>query len=298
MAESTDPITLRLEGARAVRGISLSDFESFLESFITALRDFDRDRRGEPTRKSGHPEARAEAVAAFRLVGFRPGSAVAELEPQLPSEVEGSERFLDSELLQVANLRALIASVEREEALPESVTDCLERAIRSAGEDGSLSIRLGREQGGAAAVRIDRGRIARLRAVSAAPEPSRVASVSGRLHRVDFEPDRLAIRASDGVDWDCSFPAALEDQVAALVNRLVWASGEGVLRSPRRGSMTLEAIRAVEQGTQTPLFTAEPVPDAQLGIEQGVLAPQGLDALAPEQWSEADDAYLRALIDE
>src|ERR1700692_2086243 len=91
MNKTIDPITLRLEGSRAERGISLSDFETFIDSFITALRDFDRDKRGAPTRKSGHPEARAEAVAAFRLVGFREGSAVAIIEPELKGDDDGVE---------------------------------------------------------------------------------------------------------------------------------------------------------------------------------------------------------------
>lgn len=67
-------ITLTLEGSRAEHGVSLSDFESFIESFLGALRDYDRSRRGAPTRKPGRLERRAEAVTAFRLVRFEPGS--------------------------------------------------------------------------------------------------------------------------------------------------------------------------------------------------------------------------------
>jgi hypothetical protein len=75
-------ITLTIKGARAQHGVSLSDFESFIDSFLAALRDYDRAGRGEATRKSGHPDRRAEAVTAFRLVGFQTGSGIATIEPE------------------------------------------------------------------------------------------------------------------------------------------------------------------------------------------------------------------------
>jgi hypothetical protein len=76
-------ITLTIKGARAQRGVSLSDFESFIDGFLAALSDYDRAGRGEATRKSGHPDRRAEAVTAFRLIGFQTGSGIATIEPEL-----------------------------------------------------------------------------------------------------------------------------------------------------------------------------------------------------------------------
>lgn len=77
MTEASDnQIMLTIKGARAERGVSLSDFESFIDNFLAALRDYDRAGRGEPTRKSGHPDRRAEAVTAFRLGGFQTGSGL------------------------------------------------------------------------------------------------------------------------------------------------------------------------------------------------------------------------------
>jgi hypothetical protein len=73
-SENNTQITLRLEGSRAAYGVSLTHFENFIDSFLAALRDYDRGRRGEPIRKYGHPDRRAEAVTAFRLVRFAPGS--------------------------------------------------------------------------------------------------------------------------------------------------------------------------------------------------------------------------------
>lgn len=298
MSETTDPITLRLEGTRARRGVSLSDFENFIDSFITALRDFDRDQRGEPTRKSGHPDARAEAVAAFRLVGFREGSAIATIEPELEADGEDADKLVDAEPVQVATLRALLGTVDREDPLPGSVTDALEKAVGSAGENGSLSVQFGGVDldQSCPSVTIDNARIARIRAARETPEPKAVSSVSGKLHQVDFEPDKLAIRASDGVDWVCAFPPELESMVASLVNQLVWASGDGALQSARRGSMRLSAIRPIEQGMQTPLFSGEPISDDDLAAAQGITAPQGLDDVGSENWAEDDDAYLAALI--
>ena len=81
-SENNTQITLRLGGSRAEHGVSLTDFENFIDSFLAALRDYDRGRRGEPMRKSGHPDRRAEAVTAFRLVRFAPGSGIATIEPE------------------------------------------------------------------------------------------------------------------------------------------------------------------------------------------------------------------------
>jgi hypothetical protein len=297
-SEAKDSIILRLEGARAQRGVALSDFETFIDSFIGALRDFDRDRRGVPTRKSGHPEARAEAVTAFRLVDFRQGSGIATIEPESATAEDDTDPLVDTEPIQMSNLQALLGCVEREEPLPESVTTALEKAIRSAGDDGSLSVEVSRPRLQTApchAVMIDLGRIERIRSSRQLPPPRLVTSISGRLHQVDFEPDRLAIRASDGVDWICTFSHELEQKVEELVNRLVWARGSGVQQSPRRGTMTLTAIDAIELGTQTSLFSGEPVPSADLAAAQGITEPQGLEAIGASEWTDADDAYLAAL---
>lgn len=298
MNKASDSITLRLEGARAKRGVTLSDFESFIENFLAALRDFDRDQRGVPTKKSGAPEARAAAMTSFRLIGFREGSGIATIEPELAPLDGDTEPMVDAEPIQLTNLRSLLSSVEEERELPESVTDALEKARRTAGDDGTLAVDVPcptNSQEPSRHVVIDAPRLERIRAARKTPPLSTVSSISGRLHQVDFEPDKLAIRASDGVDWVCSFPQELEHQVETLVNRLVWASGSGVLQSPRRGAMKLAEIKAVEQGIQTGLFSGEPIPDDQLAAAQGISGPQGLDAVAAVEWTDADDAYLAAL---
>ena len=113
---SSDAITLRLEGARAKRGVVLADFETFIDSFLAALRDFDRSRRGAPIKTGGRPEARAEAVTSFRLVGFREGSGIVMIEPELAAQGEETEAMVDAEPAQFINLRALLTSVETETA--------------------------------------------------------------------------------------------------------------------------------------------------------------------------------------
>lgn len=298
MNETANSITLRLEGARAKRGVALSDFETFIDNFLAALRDFDRDQRGEPTKKSGHPEARAAAVTSFRLVAFRQGSGVATIEPELAPADGDTEAMIDAEPIQLMNLRSLLTSVEEERELPESVTDALEKACRTAGHDGTLAIDVPcppNSQSPSRRVMIDAARIARIRAAKKASPTPMVTSISGRLHQVDFEPDKLAIRASDGVDWICNFPEELEHQIETLVNRYVWASGSGALQSARRGTMKLAEVKAVEQGIQTGLFSGDPIPDEQLAEAQGISGPQGLDAVASVEWTDADDAYLAAL---
>jgi hypothetical protein len=143
---------------------------------------------------------------------------------------------------------------------------------------------------------IDQARISRMRdAAKTHTSAQSVTSVSGRLHRVDFEPDKLAIRASDGLDWSCNFPASLESKVERMVNRLVWASGQGEVKSPRRGAMSIDTIEAVEEGAQASLFSESIVADRDLESAQGIEGPQGLDCLAASDWNEEDEAYFEAL---
>lgn len=298
--QSEQSITLRLDGARAQGGVSLPDFEKFIEQFLAALRDFDRSRRGEITKKSGHPEARAQAVTAFRLVAFRKGSGIATIEPDLQTLDADTDQMVEVEPIQIENLNALLTRVEAESGLPAPVTDALEMARRSVGEDGFLEVEIRTSNGDddtPRRVSIDGDRISRIRSNEVVPEPRVVTSISGRLHQVDFEPDKLAIRTSDGVDWACKFPAELEGQVEKLVNRIVWVSGSGSLQSPRKGSMALDLIKPVEDGTQTQLFSIARVPNEVLESEQGISEPQGLEAIGTAQWTDEDEAYLKALTD-
>jgi hypothetical protein len=292
--EDRTEITLRLEGSRAEHGVSLSDFESFIDSFLAALRDFDRDRRGVQTRKSGHPERRAEAVTAFRLVRFTPGSGIATIEPETLAPTDEQPLPLDVVPIAVENLRALVDDVEADTQVSEAVTDALGRACRAFGPDGSIQIDFPTELR-AQPARIDLPRLERLRRIIPAPA-GEVRSVSGRLHLLDVEPDKLAIRSSNGVDWTCKYPEELEARITRLMDRVVWAEGSGLLTSPQRGTMTIDRIEPIELGDQSTLFTSQPVPDEDLLASQGIGGPQGLAALADPEWDDdADDPYLAAL---
>lgn len=48
MARKETRIKLELTGSRAAHGISLTDLEGFIESFVRALRDYERSRRNAP----------------------------------------------------------------------------------------------------------------------------------------------------------------------------------------------------------------------------------------------------------
>jgi hypothetical protein len=237
------------------------------------------------------------------LVAFRPGSGIATIEPDLAPPDSDTEAMVDAEPAQVANLRAMLACVEEEQALPESVAESLERACRTFGGDGSITVdmddpREPEQQQPSYSVVIDGARLERIRKAASSPPTPEVETISGRLHQVDFEPDKLAIRASDGVDWVCEYPEELEAQIETMVNRLVWGRGVGALLSPRRGTMKLVEIKRIEQGMQTDLFSSELVSDEQLAAEQGIHGPQGLAALAAAEWTDADDAYLAALTED
>lgn len=293
MTENNDQIKLTIKGARAERGVSLSDFESFIEYFLSALRDYDRAGRGEPTRKSGHPDRRSEAVTAFRLVGFRTGSGVAIIEPEAVA-TDDDQLPLDVVPVSLATLRSLAEDLVAERPVPEPVLDALGKACRAVGADGSVAI-----EGasiGADPVVVDAALLGRVALASDNPNALEVRSVSGRLHLLDLEPDRLGIRTTSGVEWSCRYPEDLEERVKGLLDRIVWVEGNGKLTSPLRGAMTIERIESVDV-EQSTLFTSTPVDEDELLAHQGIDGPQGLGALDDPEWDDdTDDAYLAALL--
>ncbi len=285
-------ISLTIKGARAERGVSLSDFESFIDNFLAALRDYDRAGRGEPTRKSGHPDRRAEAVTAFRLIGFETGSGVATIEPELTSTDD--DQFPVGDVpLSLATLRALADDLAAERSVPEPVLDALGKACRAVGADGSMSIVM---DVATPALIVDNGLLDRVALAQNASADGEVRFVSGRLHLLDLEPDRLGIRTASGVEWSCRYHEAFEEHVKGLLDHIVWAEGTGTLTSSLRGSMAIERIERVEI-EQSSLFTSAPVADDELLKRQGLTEPQGLDALSDPQWDDdTDDVYLAALL--
>ncbi len=290
---SNNPITLTMKGSRAEHGVSLSDFESFIENFLAALRDYDRARRGEPTRKSGHPDRRAEAVTAFRLVEFHTGSAVATIEPELVGG-EDDQLPVGDVPLALAALRALVDDLADARPVPAPVVEALGRACGSVGADGSVEIDIA--DANPTRLVIDRELLERVSSLAETADDDEVRSISGRLHLLDLEPDRLGVRTASGVEWSCRYPEALEERVKSMLDRIVWVEGSGKLTSPLRGAMTIERIEPVEV-EQSALFTTVPVDEDELLARQGIDAPQGLAALSDPQWNdETDDAYLAALL--
>jgi hypothetical protein len=288
-------ITLTMRGARAERGVSLSDFESFIDNFLAALRDYDRAGRGQQTKKSGHPDRRAEAVTAFRLVGFRTGSGIATLEPELLSADEDEEALFDDEPISLTTLMALAADLSAARAVPPSVIESLGKACRAAGSDGSVTIAL--PDTASQPLLVNTELLDRVANASTGTEQSPVTTVSGRLHLLDLEPDRLGIRTAGGVEWLCKYPESLEERVKAMLDRVVWVVGSGTLTSPLRGTMTISRIESVDL-EQSPLFTIEQIDEHVLASQQGISAPQGLSSLAVPDWDDAsDEPYLAALLE-
>lgn len=287
-------ITITIRGARAERGVGLSDFESFIDNFLAALRDYDRAARGEQTRKPGHPERRAGAVTAFRLVRFQPGSGIATLEAEHVTAEDDQLPIADVPL-SLATLRDLTRDLANVNALPDPVVEALAKACRAVGHDGSFAIDMADEA--AAGVVVSSELLDRIGGPSRGGSDDETRSVSGRLHLLDLEPDRLGIRSASGVEWTCRYPEELEEHIKSLLDRVVWASGSGTLKTPLRGSMTIERIEAVDEAHQSAIFTSEPVDDRVLLDRQGITAPQGLDALSDPEWDdESDEAYLVALL--
>lgn len=291
-----DRVVLKLTGSQAERGLPLANLATFVVDFRRALRDFDRSRRAERTARGGRPAAREDLVTAFRLVEMKPGSTLLTLEPIPPAALDAeAEPLAEVETLALENLAALLETVSDERApLDAAVTDAVASARRALGTDGAIEIRIGDARH---RVVIDKRRVRDLE-MRVRRYDARELRISGRLHMIDVEPDKVGIRASDGVDWVCSYPEALESDVTGLLGKHVTARGVGQLQNANRGTLAIDAIRPVDEFEQTPLFTFERIPLEELLADQGVTAPRGAVSILPDDLSDDEaDRYLEALLD-
>lgn len=287
-------VVLRLEGERATHGVNVTDLVKFFQSFNAALRDYDRERRGEVPRKTGHPESRAEAVTAFRLVRFAPGSGIATIEPS-PVDLNEDSLFEETPAA-LENLCAMADALETDVPMSKAVSESLVNACKTLGPHGSLTIEFSpRTRRKSTRIDVDDA-MGRLKTIVNVAES--VGMISGRLHLIDLEPDKVAIRDASGIDWSCTYPENVEELIRGLVGHLVVAHGEGALLSPQRGRMEIERIESPELHEQSALFTEISVDDVDLLMSQGFSSPQGLEQLGEPEWDdETDLAYLEALND-
>jgi hypothetical protein len=289
---SSQQVVVELHGSRARAGVELDALENFIEYFRRALRDFDRQRRGEMVGRGGHPDVRDAAATAFRVVKFRTGSGILTLEPATPPTDLDEHGLLDDvEHRATATLRELLDAVSTGDLLSPQVLEALANATRSMGDDGKFAVK---PPGRRRPVVIDESRLERLRAPSSTE--STTLSVTGRLHLIEVDEPmrRVAVKAPDGVDWSCLYPLELKPVVMGAVEKIVRVGGRGRKITPLSGRMEVERIEVVPEYPQDELFTTVAVPAAELEHRQGISAPQGLAALSDPDW-EDDEAAKRFL---
>jgi len=289
-ADDDHKVIIELTGSKAQHGMPLASFEQFIENFRRALIDYDRQKVGKPTRRAGNLNVREQIVTAFRLTAVRPGSTILELEPIPRDEVEQlddpeQEALPGAELLSTITLRALLDDVEQDAELDPSITESLSEARRSLGANGRIAVRGHREP--KHRVVIDETRIRQLEQRARRPQP-RTLTVSGRLHRIELEPDKVGVRSPAGVDWTCRYPSDLEATVKALLDTVVTVRGVGYQSTAQRGSLDIDAIQAVPQFEQTAFFTEEPVPLEELMAQQGLEVRHGPISIAPGDLTEQE----------
>lgn len=285
MTERKDAVTLRLSGEKAENGIELVDLERFVRNFVGALRGFDRVRRVKPPVRGGHPKRRDEEVAAFKVVGLEPGSTVLTLEPARLEAVRDQASFEPDASSALENIHSLALSMSGQGDVDADVAEALERARTTLGSDaGAIEIALPNRLS-APTVRIDREAIERIRAERTEQRP--VSRVSGRLHLIDLEPDRIGVRSPQGIDWTCEFPSPLEERVKSLIDQIVVVEGAGEQRTVRSGSMEITSIAPAYTHEQPAFSSGEPAdgPD-ELMRSQAITGPQGLAALGDADWED------------
>ena len=234
------------------------------------------------------------AATNFRLVGYRTGSAVLELQEAPPN----ADDTLTIPTVGAAtqNIANLLDSLEQGDLDP-AVIDDLDETRRAIGEDGSFRITVtGRRKRGL----VNEATITRLRKKHTDQQVPMHVTVFGRLHLIATEGPRVEIRGTDNYNWSCTYPPELEPKILGLIKRQVRAEGLGVRDRANRGTLQIEQIEQLPQYEQTPLFSGAAVPVDELEREQGITKPQGLSALSIADLPDSDeiDRYLAAILDE
>lgn len=296
MARRSRNIILSLDGERAKRGIELDGLERFIEAFRSALRDFERSATAREYQigRGGHPDARSMAATNFRLVGFRKGSAILELEEPPLADEKALQIPTDGTATQ--NLKNLLDGIEAG-TLDAAVVDDLEEARRAIGDDGWFDVKVPKRRKRGV---VDATTITRLRKTSQVKRSPSETTVFGRLHLIETETPRVEIRATDGYNWACTYPETLEPTILGLIKRQVRATGLGVRERANRGTLEIAEIEPLPEFEQTPLFSPRPVPTDELEREQRIEGPQGLGSLSLEELpnDEAIDRYLAAILED
>jgi hypothetical protein len=235
------------------------------------------------------------AATSFRLVGFRRGSAILELEEPAPVDEKSLQIPTGGSATQ--NLKNLLDSLEAG-TLDPAVVDDLETARRAIGDDGRFEVKVPtRRKRGV----VDAPTITKLREANRVkPSPSDT-TVFGRLHLIEIEGNpRVEVRGTDGYNWTCSYQPELEPQILRLIKKQVRAEGQGVRERANRGTLHIEAIDALPEYEQTPLFSPQLVPTSELERGQGIEGPQGFGALSIEDLPDDDaiDRYLAVILED
>ncbi len=286
-------VVLDLHGARAKDGVEIDAFESFIEHFRAALREYFRASHGGIPRSGGRPAARDAAATAFRLVEFRTGSGIATLEPALTGDVSTPDMPLDpGDALAITTLESLLNAICSDERLPGPVVESLSSARRAIGDDGSFGIKVcGRRP--TPRVVIDQERMRRLQRPEIEAEDT-THVITGRLHMIEVDQPsrRVAIRGQDGIDWTCLYADEMHPVVTTLIERLVRVAGVGRRNTPATGRLAISQLEAIPEHAQDVLFTAETVALEQLLAEQQIDRPQGLEAVVDAGWEDNEESRL------
>ncbi|HVE68254.1 MAG TPA: hypothetical protein VNB64_06710, partial [Solirubrobacteraceae bacterium] len=256
---AADPrIVLTLSGAKAKRGVELDGLEGFIDHFRRALREFERtiSARAHEVGRMGPPGERSRVATGFRLVDFKTGSGVAQLEPLELDHPDGT--LVRDEPRSSETLRLLVEAVRERRPMSPRVVDALEGARKALGGDGSFGIAFSSQD--EEPFYIDEEQIQRLHAAASFDSEPRDVVVSGKLHLIEVEPPgKVEIRAADGVNWSCTYAEDMKATVLRCVDTVVRAHGVGVRTAHGRGTMELKGVEPLPKFEQTPLFTRAPI---------------------------------------
>jgi len=274
-----------LSGERADHGIGLAVLGRVLGALSDSLRSYARATRGEQPRRLGATSAADEAATDLRLVGLEEGSVVLIVEAP-PTDPDTT---IPAEHIAIATVDGFMGAVE-DGSLPVDALDALDRSLAPLGPGASIALKRQSRT-----VAIDRERIETLR-VETAPAAETDVRIVGRMRALDLDRTKIGIRTPDGMLWACLYPDDMANLIVEGINRVVIASGRGVVVSPGKGRVRIRDLQVVAEDVQTSLFDRIPRSIPELMDAQHVHKRGHLADLTPSDATDKEvEAFLNAL---
>ncbi|HID23216.1 MAG TPA: hypothetical protein EYP14_12550 [Planctomycetaceae bacterium] len=294
---------IRIEGPRVGEArLSANDLAEIVRRTQQALKRVGQVLYGEASLRKGRKKRDIEELCELFIVGWRPGSAVAELElaePPAQLSLFGyiGEQSLKAFLQGMDSIRAMRpdsghSSPRGFDAGVLQVCDALGRVL----DHGIDAVRFEPEQGMGLPVAVfDRPVRERVRELLGKPIEQRQVEKVGRLEVLDGHTGlRGRLWEADGTKWLCNFKPEHLELLPGLWLRTVQIVGEAIIEPNRERLLNVKAILPLDDEIVQRWPTEErqsfwaPISLDEMAEQQGVRPAEDLDSIS-DLWPVDDD---------